>query len=175
MGLSRAYIMVMNRRRFIQSLAAMFTLPATPALSLPAAGAAAPTIAAVPANARFWAVYISALHGECTPRALQNMLKIPASDAQNYLAQLVADGVIKPNPLLRHAASELIKPKEDSLWNKLKERMDMKAQAESEPVAETEMPETFEAHGEAPEDAALVAMAVDEGEDGGICTSSYFL
>lgn len=146
----------------------MFTLPATPALSLPAAGAgaAAPAMAAVPANARFWAIYISALHGECTPRALQNMLKIPAGDAQHYLTQLVADGVIKPNPLLRHAASELIKPKDNNVLDRLKERMDMKAQAESEAVAEAEMPEDPEAHGEASEDAALVAMAVDEDEEG---------
>ncbi|MEP4334790.1 MAG: hypothetical protein ABJ360_00090, partial [Roseobacter sp.] len=53
------YIEVMNRRSFTQSLVAVFSLPANPALSLQSVTTALPAAAAVPAHARSWAVYMS--------------------------------------------------------------------------------------------------------------------
>lgn len=125
----------MNRRRFIQSLAAIFTLPATGAsLSLGSATAAIPTAAAVPAQARFWGIYMSALHGECPPHALQSILNIPEVDAKRYVGQLIADGVIKPNPLLQRSVSKILKSNEDSFLDKVKNRSEMKARANSDEV-----------------------------------------
>lgn len=123
----------MNRRRFIQSLAAVFTLPAAPKLALGSAGTATTTAAAVPTQARFWAIYMSALHGECTPQTLQNLLHIPEVDSKRYIGQLIADSVIKPNPLLQNTVTELVKPKDDSLVEKVKKRFERK-KAKAEPV-----------------------------------------
>ena len=119
----------MKRRRFIQSLAAVFTLPAVPGLSLQPAAAASVSAAAVPAKARFWAIYITGLHGECTPQTLQNMLHIPEMDAKRYIGQLLADGVIKPTPVLQRAVTELAKPNEDGVLDKIKKRFDRKQKA----------------------------------------------
>lgn len=156
----------MNRRHFIQSLAAVFSLPANPAFSLQSATAAIPTAAAVPANARFWAIYISALHGECTPKALQNMVKIPASDAQHYISQLITDGVIKPNPLLRSAVSDIIKNNDDSLFNKIKKRLDKKTEANE--ALGSEMEEQNDA-------LALETLPDDEHIEGQRCLEAHQL
>lgn len=117
----------MKRRRFIQSLVAVFSLPGSATLSLRSASAALPAASAVPTKARFWAVYMSGLHGECTPQTLQNLLHIPEVDARRYVSQLIADGVIKPNPLLQKSVSKLLRPTEDSPLETLKKRLDMKA------------------------------------------------
>ena len=110
----------------------MFALPAVPALTSGAATASVSAAATVPAKARFWAIYISALHGECTPQTLQNMLHIPASEAKSYIGQLIADGVIKPNPFAQNAVSELMKPRENSPFEKVKQRFEKKAEARAE-------------------------------------------
>lgn len=149
----------MRRRTFIQSLAAAFTLPAIgPALSVPAASSAVSagavsTGVAVPAKARFWAIYMSSLHGECTPQTLQNLLHIPGADAKKYIGQLIADGIIKPNPLLQRTATELVKSRNDNLLEKVKKRSEMKAHARAdkldvrEPVhAEADVKETAQSH-----------------------------
>lgn len=149
----------MRRRTFIQSLAAAFTLPAIgPALSVPAASSAVSAGAvsagvAVPAKARFWAIYMSSLHGECTPQTLQNLLHIPGADAKKYIGQLIADGIIKPNPLLQRTATELVKSRNDNLLEKVKKRSEMKAHARAdkldirEPVhAEVDVKETAQSH-----------------------------
>lgn len=123
----------MKRRTFIQSLAAVLSLPAGGALPLRSATAALPTAAAaVPNKARFWAIYMSSLHGECTPQTLHNLLHIPKVDAKRYVSQLIAYGVIKPSPLLQKTATELVKTKNDSLMEKVKKRSDMKAQAKAD-------------------------------------------
>ena len=122
----------MNRRRFLQSLAAVISLPAGAGLSLKPATAALPTAAAVPAKARFWAIYMSGLHGECTPQTLQNLLHIPEVDAKKYISHLIADGVIKPNPLLQKSVSKVLQSTEDGLFDKVKKRLDMKRQIESD-------------------------------------------
>ncbi len=124
----------MNRRRFIQSLAAVFSLAANPTLLLRSATTVLPAAAAIPAEARSWAVYMSTLHGECTPHALQVMLNISAADAKKYVTQLIADGVIKSNPLLQKSVSKFVKTNEDSLLDKVKKRLEMKRRAGSKEV-----------------------------------------
>ena len=119
----------MNRRRFIQSLAAVFTVPTGSVFALKPAAAAASSAVAVPKQARFWAIYITGLHGECTPQTLQNMLHIPEVDAKRYIGQLLADGVIKPTPVLQRAVTELAKPREDGLLDKVKKRLEKKHNA----------------------------------------------
>ena len=110
----------------------MFSLPALPSLSLGAAQTALPTAVAVPAHARSWAVYMSLLHGECRPQVLQNMLNIPAGDAKRYVAQLIAEGAIKPNPILQSVVSDYTKTDKNGLLEKLKERLEMKKQTQFE-------------------------------------------
>ena len=124
------YIGVMNRRRFIQSLAAVFSLPACMPLSLRPATAALPTAGTVPTQARFWAIYMSAVDGQCTPQTLQKMLHIPEIDAKRYLDELIANGVIKPNPLLKTSVSKVLQSSEDGVLNKLEKRLENKEQAE---------------------------------------------
>ena len=124
----------MKRRTFIQSLAALVSLPATPALSLGSATTVAPAATAVPAQARFWSIYMSALHGDCPPHALQAMTNISATDAKKYVTQLIAEGVIKPNPLMQNSVSKVLKTKDEGLLEKVKKRSEMKAQAKSNEV-----------------------------------------
>lgn len=124
----------MKRRTFIQSLVAMVSLPVAPTLSFGSATAVAPVAVAVPAQARFWSIYMTALHGECPPHALQAMTNIPASEAKRYITQLIAEGVIKPNPLLQNSVSKVLKSNEDSLLDKVKKRSEMKAQAKIDEV-----------------------------------------
>jgi hypothetical protein len=157
---------VMNRRTFIQSLVAVFSMPAAPTLSIRAATAAVPnvaTVAAVPAHARSWAIYISTLHGECTPQTLQNLLHIPASDAKNYVTQLIADGAIKSNPLLHKSVTELAKTKDRSLWDSVKDRLEMKAHAESEELETCktiDAPQCIESDGELLEELPQAGLEV---------------
>jgi len=138
-GITIDYIEGMNRRRFLQSLAAVVSLPAAPLslkpamAALPAGGSAtgaAAAAAAVPARAQFWAIYMSGLHGECTPAALQQVAGIPAAEAKGYLARLVADGVIRPNPLLSKTVSGLLRREGDGVLGKIRERLEMKAMGE---------------------------------------------
>ncbi len=165
------YIKSMNRRSFIQSLVAVFSLPASPALSLQSVTATLPTAAAVPAQARSWAVYMSALHGECTPRALQNLLNIPEIDARRYVSRLIADGVLKPSSLLQRSASELVKTNEKSSLDKVKRRLEIKARAESEqletsePVDSTECLDNGAAMLEELPEVHPAVLAEDESED----------
>jgi len=141
----------MKRRTFIQSLAAALALPAGGALPLRAATTALPTAAAaVPTKARFWAIYMSSLHGECTPQTLHNLLHIPKVDAKRYVSQLIADGVIKPNPLLQRTAAELVKSKNENLLDKVKKRSEMKAKAKAD---------------KPPLDKAEISKAVDATDD----------
>lgn len=166
----RSYIMGMNRRRFLQSLAAIVSAPAMPAFSMPSISVAAQSAATVPANARFWAIYMSGLHGDCTPQALQNMLNISASDAQRYVSQLVADGVIKPNPLLKRTVSHLLETEDQSLFDKIKRRFEMKSeeQTKSEGVMPREqlsdVSDTADAAIEHPEENAEDPLATDQAE-----------
>ena len=138
----------MNRRRFLQSLAAVVSLPAAPLslkpamAALPAGGSAtgaAAAAAAVPARAQFWAIYMSGLHGECTPAALQQVAGIPAAEAKGYLARLVADGVIRPTPLLSRTVSGLLRREGDGVLEKIRERLEMKGRREIAGDAEEDL------------------------------------
>lgn len=143
------HIYCMNRRRFIQMLGAAFSLPAAPAMPLSTASAAIPSAATVPAQARFWAIYTSALHGQCTPQTLQNMLNISQVDAKRYISQLIGDGVIKPNPILQKTVSNVLTRNDDGALQSIKKRMDMKQQAKvGSGAGEVEVSDTREAQDE---------------------------
>ncbi len=75
---------------------------------------------------------MSTLHGECPPHALQSMLNISAGDAKRYVSQLIAEGVIKPNPLLHRSVSKLIKSNDDGLLDRIKKRLEMKTQSQAD-------------------------------------------
>ncbi|MEM9471606.1 MAG: hypothetical protein AAGA00_06595 [Pseudomonadota bacterium] len=164
------HMMVMNRRSFIQSLVAVFSLPAGPTVSLRAAPTALPA-AAVSAQARSWAVYMSTLHGECTPRALQSMLNIPETDAKRYLSRLIADGVLKPNPLLQTSVSNVVKTIENSPLDKIKRRLEIKAQAEPEQLENRDSADAVESldnraeMSEAPAEVDPAGLAEDDSAE----------
>ena len=82
----------------MQMIGAALTIPMMPT---PAMAVAKPAAVAVPSQARYWAIYMNSLHGECTPRALQTMLNITPDQATSYLNQLVADGVVKAHPMAK--------------------------------------------------------------------------
>ncbi|MEL7274139.1 MAG: hypothetical protein AAGK33_11955 [Pseudomonadota bacterium] len=131
----------MNRRRFLQSVATLVALPAMPQMSWRASAFAAPTATVVPAQARSWAIYISTLHGECSPQTLQTLLQIPASDAKRYLTQLVAEGVIKAHPLVQQSIARMAHGDQGGVLDNIKRRLEMKRQAWShqvEPIVEDE-------------------------------------
>ncbi|MEL6966716.1 MAG: hypothetical protein AAGM04_04975 [Pseudomonadota bacterium] len=152
----------MNRRRFLQSAAALLALPAGAKLSLSAPALPVSSAAAVPNQARFWAIYMSGLHGECTPQALQTLLNIPATDANRYIGQLVAEGVLKPNPLLKQAANRLMKGDGEGLWDRIKARARRKIEADGPARDETLIePETV--HLDTPLNDAEEVSAEEEG------------
>jgi hypothetical protein len=134
----------MNRRSFIQSLAALVSLPANPLLSLQPAGAAVSAAAAVPAEARSWAIYMHNLHGECTPMALKSLLNISEVDARRYVSHLIADGVLKPNPILQKSVRRLLNTGEDSLRDEVEQRLDLEARETAEPGQLRELTEPDE-------------------------------
>ena len=108
----------MNRRQFTTGLAALASAPALPAkalASLPAAGAA------IPHPARFWAIYMSHLHGTCTPQALSKMTGINPSVAQGYLSRLVSEGVLTPTNVVTKALSAQARPEQKP--SRLRERL----------------------------------------------------
>ncbi len=86
----------MNRRQFTKSLAAAF---AAPALPLPALGA--PASAGIPNAARFWAIYMTRLHGDVTPGMLTQMTGIDPIETRAIRAKLLADKVISPTGFIR--------------------------------------------------------------------------
>ncbi len=126
----------MNRRSFTKALGAMFALPVMPMPTL----AAAPAAVAVPSQARFWAIYMSGLHGKCTPKALQTMLNIPAAEAEGYLNQMILDGVIKPNNLLQGLKSSSSPKSDPDFVERLKDRFE----SASEDLVETQFEEEVE-------------------------------
>lgn len=153
----------MKRRTFIQSLAAALSMPAAGSLTVTSASASVPTAAAaVPTKARFWAIYMSSLHGECTPQTLHNLLHIPKVDAKRYVSQLIADGVIKPNPLLQKTAAELVKSKNENLLEKVKKRSEMKAKAKTEPLDVHKVKGTLENENQQKVDANDTDLELDD-------------
>lgn len=86
----------MNRRDFTRTLMAAIAAPAMP---LPAM--AKPATVAVPNAARFWAIYMTRLHGDVTPGMLTQMTGLDPSQTSAIRAKLVADNVISPTGFIR--------------------------------------------------------------------------
>ena len=80
----------MNRRQFTAGLGALAASPALPVKAL----TSAPAASAIPNTARFWALYMSHLHGVCTPEALAKISGITVNAASGYLKAMIGDGVI---------------------------------------------------------------------------------
>jgi len=133
----------MNRRQFTSALGAAAAAPALPLKALTAAPAVA---TAVPNTARFWAIYMSHLHGSVSAKTLSVMTGLDVSVAQSHLTKLLSDGVIKPNHLLtRLAESNANSSQEPSKW---RERLKKFTEEKQESVEE---PEAIETDDEAPE------------------------
>ncbi len=80
----------MNRRQFTASLGALAAAPALPVKTL----AGVPAAGVIPNTARFWAIYMSHLHGVCTPEALAKISGVTLNTAKGYLNAMISDGVI---------------------------------------------------------------------------------
>ncbi len=102
----------MNRRQFTAGLGALAAAPALPVKAL----ASAPAAGAIPKTARFWAIYMSHLHGVCTPEALAKTSGVTVHTAKGYLSTLISDGVIKTT---RIAAAVPSTPKSTGLKKRL--------------------------------------------------------
>jgi len=122
----------MNRRQFTSALGAVAAAPALPLKTLTTAPAVATV---VPNTARFWAIYMSHLHGTVSAKTLSVMTGLDVSVAQTHLTKLVSDGVIKPNHLLtRLAESNANSSQEPSKWReRLKKFTEEKQDAASDP------------------------------------------
>jgi hypothetical protein len=90
----------MNRRQFTTALSA---LAATPALPLKALTVAPVTATAIPNGARFWAIYMSQLHGTCSAKTLSTMTGLDISAAQGVLTRMIGDGIITPTRMISKA------------------------------------------------------------------------
>jgi hypothetical protein len=84
----------MNRRQFTTALAALAATPALPAKAITGLPAAAG--AAISKPARFWAIYMSHLHGTCTPQVLAKAAKISPAVARSHLSSMVSQGILTP-------------------------------------------------------------------------------
>ena len=92
----------MNRRQFTTGLTALAAAPALPIKAMASIPAAS---AAIPHPARFWAIYMSHLHGKCSPQVLSKISKIDVDVAQGYLNTLISDGVLTPTRMITKATS----------------------------------------------------------------------
>ena len=68
---------------------------------------------------------MSNLHGECTPLALQRLLHIPEADAKTYVGRLIADGVLRPGPMLRESMRKLVTQGQDGLLDGFEEPLEV--------------------------------------------------
>ena len=147
----------MNRRSFIQSLAAAFSLPANPLLLLRPATAAIPAVVEVPVRVKSWAVYMSNLHGDCTPLTLHRLLHIPEADATRYVNRLIADGVLKPNGLVQESLRNLVKSREGRLMDELESQLEMQTpddEADQNAPSDDQVVEELTLEADLPESAA---------------------
>jgi DNA-binding transcriptional regulator YhcF (GntR family) len=104
----------MNRRQFTTSLSALFAAPALPIKAITAAPAAT---TAIPNAARFWAIYMSQLHGTCSAGTLATMTGVNTATAQGYLTRMIGDGVITPTDIIRKAINaQTSNAKPSSQW-----------------------------------------------------------
>lgn len=125
------HITYMKRRTFIKNATALAAVPMLPVRAL----AGAPVIAtAVPNGARFWAIYMSTMHGTCSAKTLSNMTGLDMSAARNCLSKLISDGVITPTRIMSNIAkSQANRPDEPSKWReRVKKFMDEKQPTEQQ-------------------------------------------
>ena len=95
----------MNRRQFTTSLDALAAVPVLPLKALASAGTA------IPNPARFWAIYMSHLHGTRSAATLTKAAGINSGIARGYLSRLVAEGVLTPTKVLgRTVATKAVQP-----------------------------------------------------------------
>ena len=123
----------MNRREFTRNLIAVASVPALPV----------PTIAktqavVVPKAARFWAIYMTHLHGDITPGMLTQMTGIAPAQTSAIRAKLIADKVISPTGFVpKGLAAQTIarsqKQTEDTL-TKIKEQFTKSFELTEEPA-----------------------------------------
>ncbi|MEM9733874.1 MAG: hypothetical protein AAF903_10385 [Pseudomonadota bacterium] len=77
---------------------------------------------------------------ECTPKTLQNLLHIPARDADRYVAQLLAEGAIKGHPMVQQSVSQLTQSDRGSVLDRLKKRFEMKREQGQSQALQTDDP-----------------------------------
>jgi hypothetical protein len=123
----------MNRRQFTTGLGAIAAAPALPVKALASLPAAS---AAIPNPARFWAIYMSHLHGTCSPQTLAKVTGIDASITKGYLSRLLSEGVLTPPNMAVKVMSAKAKPAHKP--SGLRERLDkyLKETVEPEEVVE---------------------------------------
>jgi hypothetical protein len=125
----------MNRRQFTASLSALMAAPALPAQALRAAPVAA---TAIPTQARFWAIYMSQLHGTCTPAALSTMTGATPEVARGYLSQLISQNVITPTNIMSRTVSSTQQQSVKDHANRLVDRAkEMLGQVDDDKITET--------------------------------------
>ena len=78
--------------------------------AMPTVAVAAHQPAATSAAARFWAIYMSGLHGDVTPSALSQLSGLNVSEATSLRAELIRNHVIKPQGLIKKAVSTALDP-----------------------------------------------------------------
>lgn len=143
----------MNRRQFTTGLTAVAAAPALPLKA--ALPAAAPSVA-VPNAARFWAIYMSHLHGTVSAKSIATMTGIGQAEAQRHLTTLLADGVIRPHNVFAQASkvirtSDKAQPRSwrEKLENYLFDDDSQEPENEQKQVTHTE-PETTEEKSDEP-------------------------
>ncbi len=101
----------MNRREFTRNMLAAAAVPALPVPSLAKAQAVV-----VPKAARFWAIYMTHLHGDVTSDMLTRMTGLAPAEATAVRAKLIADKVIAPTGFIRKslAAKTIIRSEQQT-------------------------------------------------------------
>ena len=127
----------MNRREFTRNLLAAATIPALPVPAM----AKAQTVV-VPKAARFWAIYMTHLHGDITPGMLTQMTGIAPAQTTAIRAKLIADKVISPTGFVPKglAAQSIARSQKqtEATLTKLKERFTKSLDLMEETAKETE-------------------------------------
>jgi len=90
-----AYILSMKRREFLTTATAAAAIPALPAIAVPAA-----TAAPVPNAARYWAIYMTNLHGDVSPGMLAKATGLSTAKAAAIRTDLIAANVLKPTRII---------------------------------------------------------------------------
>lgn len=163
----------MNRREFTRNMLAAATIPALPVPSLAKAQAVV-----VPKAARFWAIYMTHLHGDITPGMLTQMTGIAPAQTTAIRAKLIADNVIAPTGFIQKSlAAKTVLRSEQQAENtlaRIRSQAD-KAGEMAKDVFNPDAEDPIEAHNEAmgdeidddtPEDLAQTSSPDEIDPDG---------